>query len=798
MITPNNWKLKTCLLVSITILLAMLGLVGLADLGIDIPVLRQIVGFIFLALVPGFLILRILRVHKTNMIESLVYAVGLSIAFVMFSGALANFILPLVGVSKPISVLPITVVLAISTLILGGIAYWRDHQWEVNNSTAIRFDLREMISPPYLLLLLLPLVAIVGSQFVRFYENNVLLLVLVVLIAWIIVLFAFGKLPRNAYPLAIVSIAISLLLQNSLISSQLNGGDIHAEYYFQNLVATNGYWDFRIVQNLNTALSIVILNPIYALMLNLSGIWVFKLVYSIVFSLVPLALFQIFRIQMGGRIAFFSVLLFVGTSMFFGEMTYLARQEIAELFFALLILLVVDRRLSVSQRTALSLVFATSLIVSHYALGAIYSAFLIGGWLLVFLIWKVRAMRLRLPMIIRPTSYGTTAEASFPARTVICIIGIYLFVAFSWYGAIGGGQVLSDLKDIGNVQSALLSSEITGVAGQPSAAPTPIAPTPIAPTPIKPTPAAPTPSATAPPTKQTLVYTAFGFDFLTASPLGKAFRIFQYTIEVFIVVGLIELLFRRGDIVDEYIALTAVAVLILAACIFLPMFSSYLQVTRFYHICLFFLAPFCIWGYQAVWRALYGVLQMATSRLKALSRLVIATGLNAKYPILISSFAVCIIVPYLLFNAGFFFEITRSERFAVNDSPSSIALSSYRLDMPVFNNEEAASAKWLAEADNSKTKIYSDVWSMQILNEVFPDRVTLFSADNEEIKGNAYVYLRSWNIRRSEYLLYTMSGVREEFKEVEIKNNPALLGLINNASLVYNDGNSHVRYHSTN
>ena len=36
----------------------MLGLIGLAALGFDIPVLRQIVGFIFLTFVPGILILK--------------------------------------------------------------------------------------------------------------------------------------------------------------------------------------------------------------------------------------------------------------------------------------------------------------------------------------------------------------------------------------------------------------------------------------------------------------------------------------------------------------------------------------------------------------------------------------------------------------------------------------------------------------------------------------------------------------------------------------------------------------------
>ena len=42
----NNLEIKKCLYLVLAILLAMVGLIGLAALGFDIPVLRQIIGFI--------------------------------------------------------------------------------------------------------------------------------------------------------------------------------------------------------------------------------------------------------------------------------------------------------------------------------------------------------------------------------------------------------------------------------------------------------------------------------------------------------------------------------------------------------------------------------------------------------------------------------------------------------------------------------------------------------------------------------------------------------------------------------
>ena len=123
MTIPNDWGIKQSLILSLAILLAWLGLLGLASSGFDVPCLRQIVGFIFLTFVPGMLILRILRIHNVGLIESLAYSVGLSLAFIMFSMASINFILPLIGILRPISLLPVSVALAVLTLILMAVAY---------------------------------------------------------------------------------------------------------------------------------------------------------------------------------------------------------------------------------------------------------------------------------------------------------------------------------------------------------------------------------------------------------------------------------------------------------------------------------------------------------------------------------------------------------------------------------------------------------------------------------------------------------------------------------------------------
>ena len=53
--------------------------------------------------IPGILILRILKIHEIGNIETLLYSVGLSLTILMITGFIMNFIYPMFGILKPIS-----------------------------------------------------------------------------------------------------------------------------------------------------------------------------------------------------------------------------------------------------------------------------------------------------------------------------------------------------------------------------------------------------------------------------------------------------------------------------------------------------------------------------------------------------------------------------------------------------------------------------------------------------------------------------------------------------------------------
>ena len=82
----NDWEIERFLKVVLAIQFALWAVIGLDAVGLQIPILRQFIGFIYLTFIPGILILCVLKLHKLGNIETLLYTVGLSLASLMFTG----------------------------------------------------------------------------------------------------------------------------------------------------------------------------------------------------------------------------------------------------------------------------------------------------------------------------------------------------------------------------------------------------------------------------------------------------------------------------------------------------------------------------------------------------------------------------------------------------------------------------------------------------------------------------------------------------------------------------------------
>ena len=99
LIKLNDVRIKQLLAIVVGIQVAILGLFGLRVIDYSIPLVTQIIGFIYLSFIPGILTLRALRIHGLSTGETLCYAVGLSIALTMFTG----FAISIVGYGLGVS-----------------------------------------------------------------------------------------------------------------------------------------------------------------------------------------------------------------------------------------------------------------------------------------------------------------------------------------------------------------------------------------------------------------------------------------------------------------------------------------------------------------------------------------------------------------------------------------------------------------------------------------------------------------------------------------------------------------------
>ena len=807
---PSDWEIKKCLMLSISLLLAMLGLIGLASLGFDISGLRQIVGFLFLTFVPGILILRILKIHNVGIIESLLYSAGLSLAFVMATGVVANLAMPPLGISRPITLAPLLATFTIFFLILCFLAYVRDKNFRPANLS--HKDSQEFAKPgfgsnlsPFLLAILLPLLVILGTSLVNSYQNNILLFAFIFIVIVIIGLVAFNKfIPPRVYPFMILTMAIALIYQTTLISSNLVGSDIHWEYYLSNLIVKNGFWDATTPIAVNSCLSIVMLAPIYSLLLNMDPVWLLKIIYPLFFALMPLALFHIFRLQIKPRYAFLAVFFFIAMPMFFMDMAQLARQQVSELFFVLVILLLVDRKLTLIQRTILVLVFGFGVVVSHYGMGTGYViGYLIFG-ALVLIIIKSRPGQIIWQWLIgkhNALPADLTSAGAFNKRALAIIVGGSLVFMVVYYSVVAAGTARGYLVATNIAQST--TEQVThGITTPPTETP----PTETPPTETPPTETPPTvklPSfiqnITArfpmldPLLKEPLTQTALGLDFPLASPGGKAWRIFQYLVELCLIVGFVRLIFRPKrlgfEFKAEYLSLIIISVLILLGVFVLPTVGWGMGTSRVWQITLLLMAPLFIFGGEVIG---HGIAQLA----RVFRRGFASLQLNLENPVFLQFLVLVVLIPYFIFNSGVVFELSRSQTTYFINMPYSIALSSYRVDVStVFTKQDVAAADWLSGVAEEDYPAYVDYHSAKLLGaRGFLNEVYHFPHDikDKELFSPSYLYLRTWNTEKRMLTFGTTYAARQSISLADL---PWLASKIDESSKIYDNGKAQILLH---
>ena len=723
----NDWGIKKFFVVVLAGQLALWGTIGLDFIGFQIPIIRQFVAIINLTFILGLIILRVLKLHKLGNIETLLYAVGLSIAILMFIGFLINMAYPPLGISKPMSLMSLMITISAVMLILCVLSYMRDKEF----SDPSFIELRDILLPPVLFLCIIPFLAVFGTYMVNFYQTNIILMFMIIVISLTVILIGFNKfIPTKLYPLAVFIIAISLLFHNALISMYIWGWDIHIEYYIANLVITDSLWNSTTYSNVNGMLSIVILPPIFSVISGMNLTWIFKIIYPLLFSLVPLGLYRMYQKQTNDKIAFLSVFFFMSLFTFYTEMLALARQQIAELFLVLLLLSLFDKNLNAFGRSILAIIFAFSISISHYGLSYIFLVSLIAVFFLLYLTMQYQSNRTM-----------NTIRTSF----------VFLYVVFtlSWYMSISSSSTFNSIVHIGTNIANNIFIDYSNPA------------------------------------------TAQGLDIISRKTISKLHDITKYIhllFQFFIGLGILTVLFNRSKMKfeKEYVAFSYVYFLILLAGIIVPFFASSLNTTRLYQISLIFLAPFCMIGIITIFRILSA--RDRTSRTNKIYNR--STGL---FSILLSLFLLANSGFIYEIANDYPTSISISQENIKEYGNGNTKMSFYNIIIPEQDAYSAKwlssnmNKNYKIYADDTVTGIKSNV----LVSAGLIDNTNIFILTNTtlELSTNSYVFLRYVNVIEN-IMNYKIPNT--EIKKSGLYNTSEINHILYNESLIYSNGGSNI------
>lgn len=523
----------------------------------DIPIARMVICFLYLMFVPGVVILKLLAPRNLDITEKVFFSVGLSIAFLMFIGLAINEIAKL-AVTDPLSLNFLIISINTVILLMSFIGAKRD-----DSSLSPTQQLKH--SKSLFLILLSASLVLLGSYgitIVNISGNSFFLLLMILAISIVVSLVFLSEkiIPSNSYPLILFVILICSLFfvssSYSLVTRYITGnGDQWLEYYAFRLTETNHLWNSAapIFPNAPTLsqtlamLSVTILPSIFSTITGLDGSWVFKLLYPLVVSFIALGTYKLYQTQTDNKTAFLATFLLITVSV--GKGLGPSKQEIAQLFYVSLFLLLFKREIFPSKRNVLLIIFSVGLVVSHYSLSYIF-LFTI---LLTFLILAI--------MDYRKKGQFSIYQTKIPLTLVL----FFLTIAFSWYIFVSSSAAFNYFAaDMNTVRNGL------GQFFNPASRGTALAGLGVVQTPT-----------------------------IFASISAALFIV----TELLLFVGFIKLLTSKNKtskFSTEYKVIATLNMAILAANILLPNLANTFLMTRFYQTTLIILAPLAILGGKTI------------------------------------------------------------------------------------------------------------------------------------------------------------------------------------------------------
>lgn len=400
--------------------------------------LLNIIGFPFIVLVPGYLVVLLLKMSQQHTAVKLLFSAGFSLALLTLVALLGNAVLPFVHIARPLEA-PVLVgeITAILMVLLTWLAL------RAKKQPGLIFD---HIEPKNILptkadkiFAAVPLgfvgLSILGAISLNNGGNNIFTIIMLVLMtAYIGALIYFvNRLHSNTLFVALFLVSLSLLFMTSLRGWYITGHDVQHEFRLFLQTVDAGKWSMGVAKDAyNACLSVTLLPTVFYKVLDVETFYVFKVLFQIIFALVPGLVFLINRTFVSKRIALLAALYFVSFPTFFTDMPMLNRQEIGLVFAGLALFAILKQDISLRKKQFIFMVMSILVIVSHYSTNytmlALLTVCAFGLPILRFLSKKLKSTG----RIYRATNLASWKERTGKSVVTIPLVIILFAASFVW------------------------------------------------------------------------------------------------------------------------------------------------------------------------------------------------------------------------------------------------------------------------------------------------------------------------------------------------------------------------------
>jgi uncharacterized membrane protein len=409
----------------------------------------NIIGFLTLSLLPGTLTLIALRLRGLPLWGYIGLAVGFSLLELMVVALIGNTFFPLVGIARPLDSPSLLLSFSILVTVLTMTCYIRiEHLTVPLSFFSSKRDIILAFAPGVFVLM-----SILGTTRLNNGGSNIITMVMLCTMGlyFALLIYYARRVDEDVIPMALFFMALSLLLMTDMRGWYITGHDIQREYRVFQLAQSTGIWNIKAFPDpYNACLSITILPTVFANLMKVSSYYIYKFFFQIFFAFCPSLTYLITRQLAVKRIALVAGLYFMAVPIFFTDMPFIVRQEIAFLFYGLMLYVIFEKKLDIRIRRIIFMCMGVGVILSHYS--TTYTVLFIFGLAAISRPLFVLILRKFGNSKVLRSSPLVTEESSLKQKQKITIamVVILFLLSFLWTAVI--------TKTAGNVTTVIVQT----------------------------------------------------------------------------------------------------------------------------------------------------------------------------------------------------------------------------------------------------------------------------------------------------------------------------------------------------